>query len=451
MLGGYYFYLSKKEKELKEKLIELLKILQTYNFCVNTKICLDISRQKKRLTEEEFDERNEQFNKVCTDQESLKEEIRLFFNDENKYSFNIKEKKLDFNDLIYYDDSSDLYLFHDDKNIISNYKFFFTSEEWKEIEKNFNISNFKCMFDKAQEREREAEEEAAREAAEKEEREREIERERISAKNKEREKVRIMITNYLKLMNQSNFCNYSIKPEDNNEDTIKQRETYCNEDEYNSIQEKLDEINKNLKDEEIIFFKDIDLKKLFGIVEFELDRDKYQDILPPSIIHDYKGKLLQNVKFRFYTLTSKRRIKKEYMNFLLSNNILNQTDWETIISIFDMKNLYDTFMMYLDTLKKNEDKSNDKKITFDDSNFDTVVIERYPKQNDPFYEEEDTHKEKQFQNLKASNSYFYNKNMKNLEPLKSSFFKSNITPKGGKKRKIIKRKTNKKRKTNRRR
>ena len=149
MLGGYYWYLRKEEQQIKEKLIELLKMLQTYNFCVNTKICLQISLDKERISQEEFDERLDLSNEVCTDQELdiLIKDIELFFENESHFVFN--GKTLNFNNLIHYNSYFKLFLLSDNKSIIKNYKYLFTSEEWKQIEKNFNILNFECIFNEA--------------------------------------------------------------------------------------------------------------------------------------------------------------------------------------------------------------------------------------------------------------------------------------------------------------
>jgi hypothetical protein len=158
MLGGYYFYLSKKEQQLKERLIELFNLLQKYNFCVNAKECLQISLDKERISQEEFDERLDLSNEVCTDQASLKEEIISFFDEHTNLRLLIK-----------YNDSSDLYLLTSNKSKI---KYLFTSKEWKEIEKNFNKSNFECISNKEpEEAARKREEEAKK--RDKEERKRE--------------------------------------------------------------------------------------------------------------------------------------------------------------------------------------------------------------------------------------------------------------------------------------
>jgi hypothetical protein len=99
MLGGYYFYLSKKEQQLKEKLIELFNLLQRYNFCVNAKECLQISLDNERISQEEFDERLDLSNEVCRDQASLKEEIISFFDEHTNLRLLIK-----------YNDSIDLFI-----------------------------------------------------------------------------------------------------------------------------------------------------------------------------------------------------------------------------------------------------------------------------------------------------------------------------------------------------
>ena len=553
MLGGYKLFLYEKEQKLKTKLIELLKMLQTYNFCVNSKKCLKKSFDKEILSEkeynervkeilseeeynervkeynervneivEEYDKRVEEYNKECIEQEtepeikSFRDKIRDFFNNEHNYIFNINKKKLNFNDLIkftYINDVSKLYLLTDDKDIINDYKYFFTKSEWNEIEKNFNISNFKCMFDikqkkekkkinkkrnkitdkreiiqksltyeKQEREEQEKEEKQEREEQEREEQEREEQereerkeekREREEKEEKEQKKVlkqqrianKEMIENYINLMYQSNFCNYSIKPEDNNENTIKKREIYCNEEKYNSIQEKLDEINKflnhNCYKHKINFIQSyhnddiydklydkLNLEDLFKIVKISLDKDKYQNILPPSIIHDYKGELSKNIEFKFYTLTQSTRVKNIYIEFLLSNNILSKDKWDWIEDTFDINKLYNTFFMYLDTLKKDEDKSNDKKITFDGSKFKRKIIGKYDLKTieDPnFVEDESFEKTPKF-----NYNPLLNPSLKSILKIDKSSIPQGILQnisQGGRKRKTNKRKTNRKKRT----
>jgi hypothetical protein len=220
MLGGYYFYLSKEEKKLKEKLIELFNLLQRYNFCVNAKKCLQISLDKERISQEEFDERIGLFNTECTDQkvDLLKEEIISFF-----------DKHTNLRLLIKYNDSSDLYLLTSNKSKI---KYLFTSNEWKEIEKNFNKSNFECISNKEPE---------------------EIRKAKRQAKIKEREIQERIYEKKSLLENKGNYNKYLSLEEQFNQ----------KEEEYNKISQKY----KNLLNEN----KVINVKRKYNM-EDEIER-----------------------------------------------------------------------------------------------------------------------------------------------------------------------------------
>lgn len=337
-----------------------------------------------------------------------------------------------------------------------------------------------------QEEDIELEIEAQKRETEIEKRETEIEEEEIKEKykrRKERKHITILpketekyeelkITNkqiintYLDLMHQSNFCNYSIIPENVNEKTKINREEYCNEENYNSIQKKLDDLNKILNqncyeiykftinygtvDEPKIKHRDmnkIDLSKLFQIIKFSININEYHDVLPPSIIQSHKRDISENIEFKFYSLTSTNRIKDTYQIFFLSNKILNETEWRWIEKEFDTIRIYNEFLLYLDNLKKN--KSYNKRLTFNDDpkleetlHFKPYYTEEYAA-TPAFNKSSNFFEEGAYIKNKIKNEEDYRSNYKRVKPVKSSLKRNNtilqsFMSNGGKRRKTYK-------------
>jgi len=273
-----------------------------------------------------------------------------------------------------------------------------------------------------------------------------------------------IINTYLDLMHQSNLCNYSIIPENVNRETKINREEYCNEQDYNSIQTKLDDLNKILNqncyekykftinygtvDEAKIKHRDmnkIDLSKLFQITKFSINRNEYRDVLPPSIIQSHK-EISENIEFKFYSLTSTNRIKDTYHIFFLSNKILNETKWRWVEREFDTTRIYNEFLLYLDNLKKN--KSYNKRLTFNDPKLEETLHFK------PYYTEEyaatpafdkssNFFEEGEYKKNKIKNEEDYRSNYKRVKPVKSSLKRNNtmyrrFMSNGGKRRKTYK-------------
>jgi len=170
-MRDYWFYPSKEQKlkkqkeDFKEKLIKLFKLLKFHNNCKISLQCLNHYCKDNKDNTKCIDimsiTKKECFNNI----DDVNKKIKLFYSDKTKYTFYInqtiegktKTKKVEIyfdsfiTRLMTYDKDTGFYIFHysqiDYYEQVLVYELkVFTSDEWKEIEKQFDIKYFKCVL-----------------------------------------------------------------------------------------------------------------------------------------------------------------------------------------------------------------------------------------------------------------------------------------------------------------